>query len=181
MGMTFEQLLLTKVIEEASEVIKEAAKIQQFGMDSFNPHEPDVLNRERLVAELKDLFASARILCEASNIPFVLTEQDVDAKRAKILKYAALSRKLGTVDGVMSPIKRTIKVVWLDNCPRCKAQSVILTSAGTEKLLYSGDQGYCEICYLQGVISADEEGAYMEWDEFSDEHKAILDEQRRIM
>ena len=50
---------LTKVVEECSEVIKMACKIDRFGWFSYHPDDPDkVLNIELLQREMDDVIAT---------------------------------------------------------------------------------------------------------------------------
>lgn len=53
--------VITHLIEEASEVIQEASKIDRFGVHSYHPDEPELTNRQRLRAELVDLRAMIEI------------------------------------------------------------------------------------------------------------------------
>ena len=59
---------LTFLIEECSEVIKEATKIMRFGFDSFHPDDPQrETNRHRLMREMADLEAAYEILVDAGD------------------------------------------------------------------------------------------------------------------
>ena len=59
---------LTFLIEECSEVIKEATKIMRFGFDSFHPDDPQrETNRYRLMREMADLEAAYEILVDAGD------------------------------------------------------------------------------------------------------------------
>ena len=59
---------LTFLIEECSEVIKEATKIMRFGFDSYHPDDPQrETNRHRLMREMADLEAAYEILVDAGD------------------------------------------------------------------------------------------------------------------
>ena len=59
---------LTFLIEECSEVIKEATKIMRFGFESYHPDDPQrETNRHRLKREMADLEAAYEILVDAGD------------------------------------------------------------------------------------------------------------------
>jgi len=45
-----------KVIEEASEVIKAICKAKRFGLENFNPYDPEkITNKQKILEEMDDL------------------------------------------------------------------------------------------------------------------------------
>lgn len=55
------KFIALRIVEEASEVIKEYAKAERFGWDSYHPRDPDkVSNSDRLRSEISDLEAQTR-------------------------------------------------------------------------------------------------------------------------
>ena len=76
---------LSKLIEEASEVIQEAAKILAHGYDTRNPvGEPDgPTNREKLEIELGDFSAVLHLMKGAKDVSSV---RIVKARRMKFFK-----------------------------------------------------------------------------------------------
>lgn len=92
--MNFEQLLLLKLMEECTEVAKEAAKCMQFGMDEV--YEPiGKANRERLADELNDVMAIIQMLNNGTNLRYTRDEEAIKAKIEKVLHYAQYSADLG--------------------------------------------------------------------------------------
>lgn len=62
---------------------------------------------------------------------------------------------------------KTLKIKWLscDNCMPDEADHVIVfTEEGSEEFLYSGDKAECPHCKAKGVIDADGENAWVEWE-----------------
>lgn len=99
--MNRKEYLLTKLIEEASEVIQAATKIQIFGEDSFGPGEP-LSNKDHLEYEIDDLAAIIELLADEGLIATDYASQSnsvlrIKAKREKVERYYEISKKLGTV------------------------------------------------------------------------------------
>lgn len=95
--MNLQQLMFLKLSEECNEVGQECSKIIQFGMDEvYAPIGKS--NRDRLRAELQDLFAIVQILNEDHDLRFVPSPEAVEIKRLKIMHYAGYSAKLGQLD-----------------------------------------------------------------------------------
>jgi len=94
--MNNQQYLIGKLAEECSEIIKECMKIQQFGMDS---EYLGYTNKERLVAELKDLEIMKILLQDAGIIPeIVVSDNDITGRKTKMEFYHDLSQELGMID-----------------------------------------------------------------------------------
>lgn len=90
------QLLLTKLAEEASEVSKEALKIQQFGLYSTCPYD-SVSNIDKIHKELNDLTAVIEILNDEFNLGYIPDRRAIDDKKIKINLYAIKSNEIGLV------------------------------------------------------------------------------------
>lgn len=93
--MNREQYLLTKLSEECMEIGKEALKIQQFGFNSYNPEEPNVSNKQRLINELNDLMAIIELLNEDTTLNYSPHDVDIAIKKDKVDKFYNLSSELG--------------------------------------------------------------------------------------
>lgn len=82
--------LLTSVSEECAEAGQVACKALRFGLDHVWP-EKNETNRRILEREIADILGAAR------ELGLEIREEDVEAKRAKIRKYQAMSVELGTL------------------------------------------------------------------------------------
>lgn len=98
--MNLSEFLLLKVAEEAAEIGQMAAKTIQFTPEEVNhlaPDGPD--NRTRLVSELNDLMGVLRLAVAKGLIPADWQSgHDQASKVVKVLKYALMCKKLGTLD-----------------------------------------------------------------------------------
>lgn len=88
--------LLTIVIEEASEVIKDACKAQRFGMDCVEPGQ-SLTNEERLWNEAND-FVGALDLVKDLRGYGGLSQETMEAKKSKIKKFSDISIRNGQLD-----------------------------------------------------------------------------------
>lgn len=101
MSMSETQHALIKMAEEANEIGKCALKIAQFGLESYNPKDPEqVTNLEKLLSELHDLEGTKLLLRDLTRGKF---EFIPDTKKAfdkvdKIIKYREISQELGYVE-----------------------------------------------------------------------------------
>lgn len=98
--MNKEQMLLLKLMEEASEVQKEASKCIQFGLNDLYQDESGVskTNRDRLQSEIDDFMAILEMCFNAGitdKFPFSRDEEKVNNKRIKVNKFFDYSKKLG--------------------------------------------------------------------------------------
>jgi NTP pyrophosphatase (non-canonical NTP hydrolase) len=91
--------LLTCLGEECAEVAQRVSKALRFGLAEVQP-EQSLTNAERIAGELDDLFAVARILSEEGILPRDGPECAgiLEAKRAKIERFMAISREQGVLD-----------------------------------------------------------------------------------
>ncbi len=94
--MNREQYLLTKLAEECSEVTKVALKAQQFGLDGTK-EDGGLTNREKLNAELQDLFSIVEMLCREIKIGFEVDENALHKKMEKVNFYYQVSVDAGKV------------------------------------------------------------------------------------
>lgn len=84
--------LLVILMEECAEVAKETSKALRFGMYEVMPGQPRT-NRERIMAELNDLYAAIEMLG--------LSQMDRDAverKKDKVRKYMNYAEECGTLE-----------------------------------------------------------------------------------
>lgn len=111
--MNTQEHLLVCTVEEGVEIAEEAntlsrnlskigTKCLRFGLDDRNTLDPTgPTNRERLVAELIDLFALTEMMVEAGMIPDMwLDPKKVDEKKAKVRKFMDHARKCGALSSV---------------------------------------------------------------------------------
>lgn len=99
MTMTYEQYLLVKLAEEASEVAQIALKSSQFGLNETYSR-VGKSNLYRLNAELNDLLAVVGELNASCGLSFV---QDEEARKGKVYKmrnFLAYSISLGKIEPV---------------------------------------------------------------------------------
>lgn len=82
--------MLTILAEECAEVAQVASKAIRFGMEDHQPG-PYESNRRRLERELADVVAMAE------ELGLEIREEDKQAKRARLVKYMEISRKIGTL------------------------------------------------------------------------------------
>lgn len=92
--------LLECLSEECSEVGQRVSKALRFGLNEVQRDQP-LNNGERIVEELRDLFAVTLILIEEGLLPNFDFVEDVgvEAKRAKIERYMAIARQQGVLHG----------------------------------------------------------------------------------
>lgn len=96
--MNIEQYCLLKIIEEAAEIQKVAAKMMQFGAESTDPNVHDSLtNIEELRLEANDLYGSLQALQTLVGHRINIRQDLIDAKVQKIMKYLSISKNLGKV------------------------------------------------------------------------------------
>lgn len=95
--MTRLQLLLAKLSEEGSEIAQIALKTQQFGLSEVCPGQP-LSNAERTHQEIDDLMAAVEMLNEEYGFGYAPNRERIEAKKAKVNKFAAYSARLGLVN-----------------------------------------------------------------------------------
>lgn len=95
--MKLDQFLLVKLGEECAEVAQRAAKQIQFGKDEVQRGHRKT-NARRLRDEINDFMAVVLLLMDRRQLPYDSEPElarAIEAKKAKIKKYARYSRKLG--------------------------------------------------------------------------------------
>lgn len=90
------QLLLNKLAEEGTEVAQIALKTAQFGLHESREGQYPT-NAERCHAEIDDLMAAVEMLNEEYGFGYEPSRERIDAKKAKVNKFAAYSESLGMV------------------------------------------------------------------------------------
>lgn len=97
--MNKEEHLLACLAEECSEVIKEINKALRFGLDDFNPKDPNKIpTRDKIEAELIDLLAVAEMLAyEGVLEPLDLDDDRIAKKQKKVNKYIKYARDHGSL------------------------------------------------------------------------------------
>lgn len=90
------QYLLDKLAEECNEVAQMASKNKQFGLDE-KQFEDGESNRERLHAELNDLFAIIQMLNDEEGFGFLPDQAAINKKMGKVNYYREYSKSLGLV------------------------------------------------------------------------------------
>ncbi|MEH3046477.1 hypothetical protein [Sphingomonas adhaesiva] len=89
--------LLVCLAEECDEVGQRVSKALRFGLSEVQPGQP-LTNADRILEELRDLFAVASILASEGVIGWCLPEHmEVHAKLAKIERFMAISREQGVL------------------------------------------------------------------------------------
>lgn len=91
--MTEQEHVLSCLIEECAEVIKEVTKIQRFGLDDGYKGK---LNSKTLNEELNDLMGVIDMLSDY-NIKVDITDEAMEAKQAKVKKFIEYAYKVGTI------------------------------------------------------------------------------------
>ena len=99
MSMSYEQFLLLKLAEEASEIAQIALKTAQFGMLETIPG-----GSERIHSELNDLHGIVSLLNDHTSFGYQVNDYAIEAKRLKIFKYLTYSVNLGNVDKDSVPL-----------------------------------------------------------------------------
>lgn len=96
--MNIDQYCFLKIAEECNEIAVECSKIMQFGPRSFNNLDPNhIENIHRLRNELNDLMGVLEFTQEQCGFEYIPNREQIDAKKAKLLKYMSISRELGHV------------------------------------------------------------------------------------
>lgn len=93
------EYLLTCLAEECSEVAKNAAKAQRFGVNEVMPEQP-LTNGERIMEEYCDLLGVLVMLVEDGtlNMPdYLQVHAAIAAKKEKVEKYMRYSESIGTL------------------------------------------------------------------------------------
>jgi hypothetical protein len=119
--MNVTEYFLSRLSEEASELIKECCKAQVFGLDDHAPNDPpEKTNRSKIVDELNDLVATADFLATTGAIPrdWQCAEKK-KAKMEKLVRFMGYSRNKGTVHEPLDCLRINIKCVTPDGTGSC--------------------------------------------------------------
>lgn len=91
------QYLLIKLMEEASEVTKQAAKASQFGLDSRVPGRGGETNEDLLCFELDDLIGVVDMLRKEGFVRYNPDTERMERKQDKVNRYYEMSKLDGHV------------------------------------------------------------------------------------
>ena len=94
--MGTDDLLLWQLTEECAEVIQAVCKAQRFGMDE-DGNGAYVPNRMRVESEIQDLYALLELLGERGVLGVSRHAEMVEAKKAKVLRFAEVSCREGRI------------------------------------------------------------------------------------
>lgn len=95
--MNRKEHLLVCLAEECDEVGQRVAKALRFGVNEVQPGQA-LTNAHRITDELKDLWSVALALAMEGVIPYPQPSiAEVEAKRAKIDRFMAISREQGVL------------------------------------------------------------------------------------
>ena len=94
--MNRQQLLLTKLAEECTEIAQRALKAQQFGLEEMEPGQLRT-NRERIHLELDNLMAAVQMLNVDCGLGYVPNEVRMLAKIQKVDKFYQYAIECGQV------------------------------------------------------------------------------------
>lgn len=85
----YQMELLGILQEECAEVIQIISKIRRFGIDSYNPTDPNVTNMDLLNLEIADVQALIEMIKETPNSPVIqeVLDQRIHHKKQKVLRY----------------------------------------------------------------------------------------------
>jgi len=96
--MDKEQSLYNQLMEECNEISIIASKIKRFGIDSYDPTNPEqTTNRVLLARELNDLLAAVELINDYTDLAFKPDHTAIERKKQKIARYENISRELGKV------------------------------------------------------------------------------------
>jgi hypothetical protein len=90
-GVNRDEHLLVILAEECAEVAKETSKAIRFGMDEMMPGQPKT-NRERVLAELQDLWAAVEMLGLQQ-----VDRPAIERKKARVEEFMRYAEKCGTL------------------------------------------------------------------------------------
>ena len=107
--MNITEHLLTCLSEECSEVAKECAKSQRFGLDdklTMDPYGPrgtnGLTNAEKLADELNDLLGVVQMLVDAGAIPFNWQDHaKQEEKKRKVQRFMDYSYRCGVLTKIL--------------------------------------------------------------------------------
>ena len=87
--------LLVCLIEECSEIIKDASKALRFGLQDFNPNDLEQkTNLSRIRTELNDLYGVIELLNE-HHLELDIDRELIDNKKEKVKEYMKYAEERG--------------------------------------------------------------------------------------
>ena len=97
--MNKEQSAFNQLMEECAEISIIASKIKRFGLDSYNPYDPEqTTNRMLLIRELNDLMAAIEIINDRTDLDYKPDIKSIELKKQKVIHYENISSQLGYLD-----------------------------------------------------------------------------------
>lgn len=96
MKTELDHLLLT-LAEECAEVIQRITKAQRWGLHEVQPGQ-DLNNEQRIRYELNDVYAVVDLLYERQGVVLVRDNEQVIAKKAKVLHFMQYAREIGELE-----------------------------------------------------------------------------------
>ncbi|ABE50989.1 hypothetical protein [Methylobacillus flagellatus] len=94
--MNLVEHLFTVAGEECGEIAQMCSKVNRFGMNEVFPGQP-LTNAQRMHVEIDDLMAMIELLNQHADFGYAPSSTRIEAKKAKVMKYAAYSKQLGTL------------------------------------------------------------------------------------
>lgn len=97
--MTLSEYMLTCLIEECSEIIKDATKAQRFGLDDIAPGSEQT-NAEKIAHEVNDLIGIITMLKgnKLLSSAILFNQDEVEAKIIKVKKWMKYSIEKGFLE-----------------------------------------------------------------------------------
>ena len=97
--MNKEQSAFNQLMEECAEISIIASKIKRFGLNSYNPHDPEqTTNRTLLIRELNDLMSAIEIINDRTDLDYTPDIKSIELKKQKVIHYENISSQLGYLD-----------------------------------------------------------------------------------
>lgn len=97
--MNKEQSAFNQLMEECAEISIIASKIKRFGLNSYNPHDPEqTTNRTLLIRELNDLMAAIEIINERTDLDYMPDIKSIELKKQKVQHYENISTEMGYIE-----------------------------------------------------------------------------------
>jgi len=89
--------LLSTLAEECAEVIQRITKAQRWGLYEVQPGQ-ELNNEQRIRYEVNDLYAVIDLLYERQGVVLHRDNEQVIAKKAKVLHFMQYAREIGELD-----------------------------------------------------------------------------------
>jgi hypothetical protein len=130
--------LLACLAEECAEVTQRIMKAVRFALTEIQPGQP-LMNAERIVVEMLDLFAVAEMLHDAGAINMEPPNHNdlIAAKKLKVAEFMRYAESVGALDR-----QRALYV----SCPQC---------GGSGATVVDEDEDNCDLCAAKGFALLD--------------------------